>query len=588
VAGILVFGAALCVYLATASPAIGWLDSPEFVAASVNLGVPHSPGHPLPVLLGHLAGLIPVGDQTFRINAASGLAGAGAATALWAAGRTLLGQVAPELSARVRSALAAAVALAFALSWASWFQAVRAEVYALESLLLVGAMACAIAWEGGRHPRWLLLGALFGGLAAANHHLIAATVLVPAAALVLARGRQARPSARATGAAAALAMIGLASFLYLPVRSARHPEPDWGAPHTAERFAWTVSARAFQKSVGAERPTSMAEDAGQIAVALADDSSVPLFVLGLVGLYAGLRRRPRALFAFLGGVVALGVVARALIGFEPHTPDHHGYLLPAIAALMLLALAGVGALACTAIETRPGWRRGVVAAALVLMWLTVPLQATVHGPSSELVGAGDSDRVAEMELARLPPRAVLMPSYFETSYRLEAMRALEHARPDVALLDLGFLTYPGTAGEDRRRYPTLAPVIDAPLKLGRPLPLAALAATRRPVYVQLSPELDAATLTHALPVGPFALLAPETPTPAMRAAAEKSDAAWRAAAGAALAHPVDGDRDGVRNTLLWHDFNRLRFYCRDVKPTAWTPPKDGLLGGDCKLSELPE
>ncbi len=587
-AGILVFGAALCVYLATVSPAMGWLDSPEFVAASVNLGVPHSPGHPLPVLLGHLAGLIPVGDQTFRINAASGLAGAGAATALWAAGRTLLGQVAPELPARVRSALAAAVALAFALSWASWFQAVRAEVYALESLLLCGAVASAIAWEEGRQPRWLLLGALFGGLAAANHHLIAATVLVPAAALVLVRGRAARPSARATGAAAALAMIGLASFLYLPVRSAQHPEPDWGAPHTAERFAWTVSARAFQKSVGAERASGVGQDAGKIAVALADDASLPLFILGLVGLYAGLRRRPRALYLFLGGVVALGVLARALVGFEPHTPDHHGYLLPAIAALMLLALVGVGALLETAIAARPGWRRGLVGAALVLVWLTVPLQAAVHGPSSELVGARASDRVARLELEELPPRAVLMPSYFETSYRLEAMRALEHARPDVALLDLGFLTYPGTAEETRRRYPSLAQVIDAPLKLGRPLPLGALAATGRPVYAQLSPELDAAALQHLVPVGPFALLSRKTPTPAMRAAAEKSDVAWRAAVGAALAHPTAGDRDGVRNTLLWHDFNRLRFYCRDVEPTAWTAPADGLLGGDCKLSQLPE
>ena len=112
-----------------------------------------------------------------------------------------------------------------------------------------------------------------------------------------------------------------------------------------ERFAWTVSAKAFQKSVGAERPTTVGEDSGTISIAIMANVGLPLMALALLGLYFGLRRPGwRGLAAMLAGVAAVCAGGRALIGFTPWLPDHHAYLVPALAAITLLGLAGAGTL----------------------------------------------------------------------------------------------------------------------------------------------------------------------------------------------------------------------------------------------------
>ena len=41
-------------YLATLCPVVYWYDSAEYVTAAVTLGIPHPPGYPLYVLLGHV------------------------------------------------------------------------------------------------------------------------------------------------------------------------------------------------------------------------------------------------------------------------------------------------------------------------------------------------------------------------------------------------------------------------------------------------------------------------------------------------------------------------------------------------------
>ena len=47
-------------YLATLSGHSYWLDSGEFVAAALTLGVAHPPGHPLAALMGNLFSWLPI------------------------------------------------------------------------------------------------------------------------------------------------------------------------------------------------------------------------------------------------------------------------------------------------------------------------------------------------------------------------------------------------------------------------------------------------------------------------------------------------------------------------------------------------
>ena len=587
-AGLVIFAAAFCVYATTAAPAMGWLDSPEFVASASSLGIAHSPGHPLPALLGRLATLLPVGDLSFRVNVMSAVAGAGATLALQVAARHLLAIAVPELTRSARRAAATGAALVFTFSHAAWLQAVRAEVYSLQALLVIATLAAILAHERHRQARWLALAGLLAGLALANHHLIAILFLAPAAIAVLATRR--RPTLPVATATMLLGILGLAALLYLPIRATTHPQVNWGAPDTAERFAWTVSAKAFQKSVATERPSSTGEDAANALSAVLDSATSALVLAALIGLYLALRRRGwRRLALLFAAIVATSLGGRILIGFDPEMPDHHAYLIPAIAVLILLGVVGALRLVLALLVADATARSRASWAVIALLPLLVVMQLWGNRALASMRSAYAADELARWELEPLPPRAVLLTSHFETSYRLWALRTTEQSRPDVIVLDLGFLTYPGTAGESKRRHPELTAVIDAPLSLTAPLPIAALQELApRPVMIQLQPALDRRAYPLLLPSGAYALLAGAPPSPALRSTSEAAAQSARRHLGQRLASPGPSDRIGVRNALLWHDFNQLRFYCLTGRPTTWKLAEDSLLEPDCRLTLLPD
>jgi len=597
----LVFAAAFALYAASASPALGWLDSPEFIAASVELGVPHSPGHPLPVFLGAAAALVPIGDLALRVNLCAAAAGAAACVLLAMAGRTVAARAAPDLPARARAALSASAALVFAASWAAWAQSVRAEVYALATALLVAALAAVLAWDASRRPRWLVAAGLAGGLALATHHLMAVLLLVPAGLFVLVRGRGERPRAALAGATALAGVIGLAAFLYLPVRSAAPagPELDWGAPRVASRFAWTVSGAMFAGTATAEKVSPLPEDAAQALWAVGEAASAPLALLAAVGgLLLLLRGGASAtrVAALLVAIAAAAIAARALLGFDPDTQDHSGYLLPAAAAVVLLAVAGAAAAA----RVR-GAASGRAAGAIAVAGLVLAASRAALGwPDAALASAGASDELARLEVERLPPRALLVTSYFQTAYRSLAVRAVEGARPDVAVLHRGMLTLPGAREAAVRRAPELAALVRAPLAAGWPTPLRELAAVAasRPVFVELDPDLDAPAHAHLLSLGRFARFAAAHGEPE-RAAAEAADAREGMRLARLVGRARGSDLADARQALLWLDFSRLEHYCalgrrraaQEAFQGAWDLfPGDVMLMGRarwCRLSVPP-
>jgi tetratricopeptide (TPR) repeat protein len=77
-----VFIASLIVYARTLAPTVTLIDSGELIVAASSLGVAHPPGFPLYVLLAHLATRVPVGSVAVRVNFASALFAALAASVL--------------------------------------------------------------------------------------------------------------------------------------------------------------------------------------------------------------------------------------------------------------------------------------------------------------------------------------------------------------------------------------------------------------------------------------------------------------------------------------------------------------------------
>jgi tetratricopeptide (TPR) repeat protein len=77
-----VFIVSFALYALTLAPTVTLVDSGELILAARSLGVAHPPGFPLYVLLAHLATMVPVGNIALRVNFASAIFAALAASAL--------------------------------------------------------------------------------------------------------------------------------------------------------------------------------------------------------------------------------------------------------------------------------------------------------------------------------------------------------------------------------------------------------------------------------------------------------------------------------------------------------------------------
>ena len=117
-------------------------DGGELITAAVTLGVPHPPGYPTYVLLGKLISFLPIEPVAYRFHLFSALCTAGAAGLITATVLKLSSE-----SAKSSSPLLASVpGLLFAFSPLVWQQAVVAEVYSL-NLLMVAAFLWALLGE---------------------------------------------------------------------------------------------------------------------------------------------------------------------------------------------------------------------------------------------------------------------------------------------------------------------------------------------------------------------------------------------------------------------------------------------------------
>ncbi len=179
-AAVIVALGVLAGYVATLAPTVTFWDAGELIAASRILGIPHPPGTPLFVLLGHAWGtLVPFGEFAWRTNLLSATlsaAGAGfwflvAHETLQRATRDTPGSAATMV--RLGGAAAAAVAAAFAFT--TWQNSNETEVYMVATLTIAAAAWLALRWRAhrgtSRAPKILLLVVYLGGVSIGNHLL---------------------------------------------------------------------------------------------------------------------------------------------------------------------------------------------------------------------------------------------------------------------------------------------------------------------------------------------------------------------------------------------------------------------------------
>lgn len=159
----LVLLCSLVLYTATCAPTILWQDSGLFVYRiwhndlEGNLGI--ALAHPLYIIIGIAAKLIPVGGFAWRINVLSAIFGSVAVANLFLLLRLWLGKVWPAVIG----------AVTLSVSWTFWHNAVIAEVYTLYATQLFTELLVFLQYIRTKRAGYLCLLGLLNGLSISNH-----------------------------------------------------------------------------------------------------------------------------------------------------------------------------------------------------------------------------------------------------------------------------------------------------------------------------------------------------------------------------------------------------------------------------------
>jgi hypothetical protein len=490
----------LFVYVSTASGYAHWFDGGEFVAAAADFGISHPPGHPLAAIVLGAANLAPIGALSFRIALVCALLGAVAAVALCFAFESTLkvGDVIRE-SLRFPLALGATWWVVGTQAW--WFQAVRPEVYALQVALLCIAierlLRVSLSGPDG-DVRPLYQSALALGLALANHHYLAALAVVPSFWLLIGIWRTWgwRPFAWSAGFSGA----GLLTYLYLPLRALREPFLNLGDPSSPSRFLWVVTAEAFQKSISPDAGAPFGERFADVLITTGEHLHVGALIVALLGAYFMLRlktsRKYGLFWLTLWMVYALG---RAAIGFVRGNPDAIAYFMLSYASQAVFAMFAVGVLLSALAEAVPS-RPALAPALATVLALAASFQFVRSWEASTLADFADTDVFDDGLRRTLPSRSIVLLHNPQTIFRYWGGEAEEQNRPDVTMIPLPLLTYPGLVDRLVTNEPELTPLLrsymlDGTLSVAELQSLAAL----RPVYVEMDVRVTRDTMELLVP-----------------------------------------------------------------------------------------
>jgi tetratricopeptide (TPR) repeat protein len=508
----LVFAISLLVYFKTLAPTVTLVDSGELIVAARFLGVAHPPGTPLYVMLAHLATLLPFGNVAQRVNFASALFAAVASglCSLVVIEAMMTGPLEKAPAARssrkkqrrrpspdpqpsrfyAALKLGTAVLAGLALAWTRtlWGYGTIAEVYTLNTLLIVSVFWLMMIWRRGiyedrakapavrirpgqtgevnaeKEPSSvlkkfgkdgpLLLAALIFGLALGVHHVTVGLTLPALGALVLAtEGWRFFASTRLLRAAI-VSVSGLSVYAYLPLAARRSPVLNWGDPVTLQRIWDHVSGkqyRVFLKFSG-DQIGQMVEELVRIAGREFGPPWLPIIIiLAGLGLVAIWLKGDRPLFWLLTVVIAADLGYG--LSYEI-AEDKDAYYLPAFIAMSIAAAFG----ASWAVDlTRRGVASNKLAAVLCVVIVAVP-------PVTELAGNYSFSNRGHYYIARdyvgnilstVQPRGMLLTADWQVYSPLMYVREVEQTRHDVIAIDAQLLRRSWYYVYLRSEYPDL-------------------------------------------------------------------------------------------------------------------------------------
>jgi hypothetical protein len=393
-----VFLAALLLFSWTLAPTVTLTDSGELVVVAQGLGVAHPPGFPLWAIVAHVVSLLPLGNVAVRINFSSALFAALACAVLTLVVAELM-IAAAYLSAWKRGAQrkkkvedssidrllvfapALGAGLLMAFSRTLWSYATIAEVYTLNTLLILIVFFLMLRWrrciivarrEKGAavtiHDSWLYAAAAVFGLALGVHHVTVGLTL-PALAVIVYRTQGLRffMSRRLVYAALISIAAMVAVYTYLPFAASRSPLINWGNPRSLQEIWWHITGRQYRVFLSFT-PTMMGGQFVEFCRMLLREFGPAWLPLPLALAFAGFAtayRQDRTTFWFLLFIVIANLAYD--LSYEI-AEDKDAYYLPVFVSIALGAGFGIRWLIqMTAVKSMSfGTSCGVAAIAVLL------------------------------------------------------------------------------------------------------------------------------------------------------------------------------------------------------------------------------
>lgn len=333
--GALLFVSALALYVRTLAPSVAFLfdDTLEFQYIVPRLGIIHQTGYPLYALLGKLFTLaVPLNDPAFRLNLLSAVDGALAVAMVYFVARHLT------------STLFAAViaALTFAVGQTFWSQAVIAETYTTQMLLVAILLYLALIWKeetergnvlGARRRFYTLAFAM--GLGLTHHRLI--VLLYPALALyLLVVNRNILRDGKTLARAVFLFVLPLLFYVYLPLRGSVG-SADGTYENTLQGFLAWVTAQQYTIFL-TDNPLLVQRDAGYYTTLFQNQFGILGLALGAVG-FVWLLHRPREWI-----LLVLALTLQAIFVFNYRVENVYVHFLTTFLLLSLIIAAGADGL----------------------------------------------------------------------------------------------------------------------------------------------------------------------------------------------------------------------------------------------------
>jgi len=459
--------AAFTAYVLGATPTAYPLDSAELATAAFGLGIAHPPGEETTLLFAKLVTFVPLGNVAFKVALSQAVAGAVAVALVFLLVlETIqtLDFVTEATGERTRAIVAMATALAFAYAPGVVIVSNRAEVYAVQTALSLGAVWLALRAHAASDARPAFVAALLIGLGVGNHALVAGLAGLGAVAAAIPMVLRSPSRARLVAFSLAGFAAGLVIFAYLPLRAgALFAAADrgidnvvWGDARTWRGFWWIVSARTFAEKSGVVHGNASPWDLPFLPI---EELGTTFALLAPAGAYFLFRHKVSRVAALALVVGAAGSMAAALMGgLDPGNPDIRGYLGPAMA--LIAVLSGIAIAVGTAF-----FRLQRLRSILVLVFLAGALSRfPAPGQYPGLRHAHAADHASRDLLAGLPPCTALFTHHFETGFLVGYQRFVEGARPDVAWTHLAFAAGPGYAERAIAARPDLGPVINAAIR----------------------------------------------------------------------------------------------------------------------------